>query len=167
MKSRLLDRTARIAFVAALWVVVGCTGHAVSVAPDWGTDLDAAQKQARETGRPILVDFTGSDWCGWCIKLDREVFSQAAFKSYATNNLVLLMLDFPRTKPQTDAVKKLNASLAEKYGVEGFPTILLLDATGRELGRTGYQPGGPDAYVAHLKDLLKDVKPPAAAKPNP
>lgn len=121
----------------------------------WLTSLDDARKEAAAKQRPILVDFSGSDWCGWCIRLDREVFSKAAFKTYAENNLVLLLLDFPRSKPQSAELKRVNQGLAEKFNIEGFPTILLLDADGRELARTGYRPGGAEAYVEHLKTLVK------------
>lgn len=119
----------------------------------WLTDFDKAKAEAKEKNRPILVDFTGSDWCGWCIKLNKEVFSKEAFKNYAKDNLVLLELDFPRKKKLSDELKKQNEKLSKKYKVKGFPTILLLDAEGKVLARTGYQKGGPDAYVTHLKSL--------------
>jgi protein disulfide-isomerase len=121
----------------------------------WLTDFEAAKRQAAELNRPILADFSGSDWCGWCIKLDKEVFSKKAFQDYAGTNLVLFLADYPARKPQTDAMKAQNKALAAKYGIEGYPTVLLLDAKGAELARTGYQPGGPEAYVEHLKGLLK------------
>lgn len=120
----------------------------------WLTSIDVAQKVAAEKRLPILVDFSGSDWCGWCIKLDKEVFSQAAFQKYAKDNLVLLLLDFPQSKPQSDAEKAANRALMEKYGVQGFPTVLLLDASGKELARTGYMRGGAEGYVGHLKELI-------------
>ena len=122
---------------------------------DWLTDFDAAKKQAAEKNLPILVDFSGSDWCGWCIKLDDEVFSQSAFKSYASKNLVLFMADFPRKKPQDEAVKKQNKKLAKQYGIKGYPTVLLLDADGKVLAKTGYKEGGARDYVEHLKTMLK------------
>lgn len=120
----------------------------------WLTSFDEAKAQAAKLNVPILADFSGSDWCGWCIKLDKEVFSQAPFKSFATKNLVLLMVDFPRRKPQGAAVKKQNDELAREFNIEGFPTVLLLDAKGKELARTGYQPGGAEAYVKHLQELI-------------
>lgn len=120
----------------------------------WLTSLDEAKAQAAARKVPILVDFSGSDWCGWCIRLEKEVFSKAAFKDYAKDNLVLLLVDFPRRSDQSDEVKRANQALAERFRVEGFPTILLLDAEGKELARTGYQEGGADGYIAHLKSLL-------------
>ena len=121
----------------------------------WMTDFAAAQALAKKENKPMLVDFTGSDWCGWCIKLDREVFTQPAFLDYAKKNLVLVKIDFPRNIPQTDAVKKQNRQLSAKYGIEGFPTILMMKADGKIIGRTGYQRGGAENYVKHLQGILK------------
>ncbi|MDD5706053.1 MAG: thioredoxin family protein [Kiritimatiellae bacterium] len=129
----------------------------------WLDDFAAAQAKARELKRPILADFSGSDWCGWCIRLEKEVFSQAAFKKYAQANVVLFLADFPRRKVLPANVKAQNEKLAAKYGVEGFPTVLLLDAEGQVLAQTGYQAGGAEAYVKHLQELVK--APPAAAQP--
>ena len=139
------------------WIVLITlmTGVNLLAAEGWLTDFEAAKKQAAEENLPILVDFSGSDWCGWCIKLDNEVFSQDEFKDYAEENLVLFLADFPRSKPQPEDIQKQNKALSQKYGVRGFPTVLLLNAGGEVLGRTGYQRGGPEAYVKHLKDLLK------------
>ena len=124
--------------------------------PVWLTSLAEAKAEAAKRKVPILADFSGSDWCGWCIKLDKEVFSTDAFRKYASENLVLLLVDFPRTKTQSDEIKKQNNELAEKFGIEGFPTILLLDAGGALLGRTSYLSGGGDNYVMHLRKLLKN-----------
>lgn len=125
---------------------------------EWLTDYDTAMAQAKELKRPVLINFTGSDWCGWCIKLANEVFDKDAFMKYAKDNLVLLKLDFPRKLPQTAEVKAFNNQKASEFKVTGFPTILLVDATGKEINRTGYQPGGPDAYVKHLQELLAPKK---------
>lgn len=121
----------------------------------WLTDYDKAMAAAKESGKPVLVDFTGSDWCGWCIRLKDEVFTKQSFVDGAPKDYVLLELDFPRRKPQAAAVRQKNETLAKKYGIRGFPTILLLDASGKVLAKTGYRQGGPDAYLTHLKDLLK------------
>ncbi len=122
--------------------------------PVWLDDFAAAQAQARELKRPILVDFTGSDWCGWCFRLKDEVFSQAAFQQYAGRHLVLFIADFPRNKSLPAKVREQNEQLARKYEIQGFPTILLLDAEGKVLAQTGYQRGGAEAYVKHLQQLL-------------
>ncbi len=121
----------------------------------WLTSLETAKTEAAAKKLPILVDFSGSDWCGWCIRLDKEVFSKPAFKDYAKDNLVLLLIDFPQRDSQSDEIKKVNRALAEQFNVRGFPAVLLLSAEGKELARTGYQAGGPEAYVKHLKVLLK------------
>ena len=132
----------------------------------WLTDFAKAQKAAAEKNLPILVDFSGSDWCGWCIKLEKEVLSQKEFQDFAKDSVILFVADFPRQKKQSDEVKKQNDALAKKYGIEGFPTVLLLGADGKELARTGYQPGGAVAYVEHLKGLLK-ARPAATPHPTP
>ena len=96
----------------------------------------------------MLLDFTGSDWCGWCMKLSKDIFSQPEFKEFAAKNLVLVEVDFPARKPLADEVKARNSALAAKFGVEGFPTLVLVDASGKEVARhVGYLPGGPGSLV--------------------
>ena len=129
----------------------------------WATDFEAVQKIANEKELPILADFSGSDWCGWCVKLDKEVFSQDAFKAYAKDNVVLFLADFPHKTPQADDIKKQNKALSQKYGIRGFPTVLLLNADGTVISQTGYQRGGPEKYVEHLKSLLASNAKPAPA----
>ena len=121
----------------------------------WKTDLEAALAEAKSQNRYVLVDFTGSDWCGWCIKLDKEVFSQEAFKRFAADNLILVEIDFPRKASQSKELKAKNKKLAEKYGIRGFPTILVLSPDGGLVGKTGYKAGGAEAYVAHLEEIIK------------
>ena len=103
----------------------------------------------------MLVDFTGSDWCGWCVKLDREVFSQPEFKEYAAKNLVLVEVDFPQTKAQSKEQQAKNKALAEKYSIRGYPTVLIFNAAGKEIGKLGYMPGGPQAFIEALEKLPK------------
>jgi thioredoxin-related protein len=129
-----------------------------AAAPTWLTDLDEAKKVAAKEKKDILVDFTGSDWCGWCIKLKKEVFDLPAFE-VATKKFVLVELDFPNKKPQSDEVKAKNRAAQQKYGITGFPSILLMDAQGEVYARTGYQAGGPEKYVAHLQELSKQNTP--------
>lgn len=102
---------------------------------EWLEDFSVAKALAAEQGRHVLLDFTGSDWCGFCIKLDREVFEKPDFKAFSAQSLVLVKLDFPRNKAQGQKTKTQNASLQEKFRVEGFPTIVLLDSFGREVKR--------------------------------
>lgn len=120
----------------------------------WQTDFAAASKQAAAENKVMLLDFTGSDWCPWCIKLDQEVYTQPKFLDYAAQNLVLVKLDFPRRTPQADVLKAQNKALAEKYGIEGFPTTVVLNSKGEKIGQyEGYMEGGPVAYLGWLKGL--------------
>lgn len=118
------------------------------------TDFEAAKAKAAKENKDLLVDFTGSDWCGWCIKLVDEVFKHDAFKKGVADKFVLVELDFPNDKSKlSEAIQKQNKELAEKYDVRGFPTILLLDAKGLPYAITGYQSGGPEKYLEHLTEL--------------
>lgn len=120
---------------------------------NWMDDFAAAARQAEENGKVILVNFTGSDWCGWCIKLDNEVFSQPAFAEFADSHFVLFKADFPRSFELAEAVQVQNEHLMRQYKIQGFPTILLLNPDGTVRARTGYQPGGVQNYIDHLNTL--------------
>jgi thioredoxin-related protein len=142
----------------SLFLALACTmaiSAAVQAEPSWQTDLKNAQEQAKSGKKLLLVDFTGSDWCGWCIKLHKEVFSKPEFQEYANKNLVLLEIDFPRAKAQADAIKKQNEQLATKYQIQGFPTIIVLNGEGQKVGELGYMEGGPSAFIAELEKLRK------------
>ena len=120
---------------------------------NWLTDYDAALKQAHTERKLVLIDFTGSDWCGWCIKLKREVFDTREFGVFANANLVLLEVDFPRRKAQTEQQRAKNSVLQSKYGVEGFPTVIVANPDGHPLAQLGYEAGGPKAFIAGLKKI--------------
>ena len=123
---------------------------------DWQTDYKKAQEEAKQSNRLLLVDFTGSDWCGYCILLDREILSRPEFKDYAKKNLVLLEVDFPRTKAQAIETRKQNQQLAQHYQVEGFPTIVVLNGEGKTVWRyDGYFTEGSQAFIAELEKLPK------------
>ena len=143
-------------FLLALIVFAANTNRAAAAegSADWLTDFEAAKEVAASEGKPLLLDFTGSDWCIWCIRLKDEVLTREVFTDYAEGELVLVELDFPRGKKQSEELKAQNAALLEKYGVRGFPTIVLLSPDGDLIGKTGYRKGGPEAYVEHLKELL-------------
>lgn len=134
-----------------IWVLLVSAFAGSAGAASWLTDLSAAQTAARTENKLILVNFTGSDWCGWCIKLKNEVFAKPEFDAFANENLVLLEIDFPRKRPLPAPVKKANGALADKYKVMGYPTLHVLDADGKSLGQLGYVPGGPNAFVNKLK----------------
>ena len=130
--------------------------NASSQEAKWLTDFTKAAALAKTQNKPVLLDFTGSDWCGWCIKMKKETLDAAQFKKYAEQNLILVEVDFPNSKPQTEKVKKQNEELKTQYQVEGFPTFVLLDKDGHKLGeQTGYVPGGPEAFIAWVSSLTK------------
>ena len=133
------------------------SGHVFAGGEGWLTDIDAAKKSASESKKDLLIDFTGSDWCGWCIKLNDEVFKHDAFKTGVKDSFVLVEIDFPREKGKLpEDVRKRNTELGEKYAVQGYPTILLCDAEGKPYAATGYEEGGPEKYVSHLNELRKN-----------
>src|SRR5437867_10282619 len=121
----------------------------------WMTDLPKAQAKAKSEKKLVMLDFTGSDWCGWCIKLNKEVFSKPEFAKYAKDNLVLVEVDFPHAKKQTEELKKANEALLDKYKVDGYPTIIVLNSQGEKIGDTGYVEGGPKAFIAELEKIRK------------
>jgi thioredoxin-related protein len=141
----------------SLLIAIGLTliGITASAESNWVTDYKKAQEAAKAGKKLMLLDFTGSDWCGWCMKLDKEVFSTPEFQNYASRNLILVKLDFPRKRPQTEALKKQNEQLAQKYGIQGFPTIIVLNGQGEKVGELGYTDGGPSPFLAKLETLPK------------
>lgn len=131
---------------------------ATSTPEGWTDDLDAALKQAKTEKKLVLVDFSGSDWCGWCKRLDREVFGTEEFRTGAKDKYVLVMIDSPRDKSLLSAkAKDKNPKLTKKYGIRGFPTVLILDGNGKTLFQTGYKSGGPEKYLEMLDREVKDA----------
>jgi protein disulfide-isomerase len=127
------------------------------VQADWTTDYKAALAQAKAQNKLVLLDFTGSDWCGYCQALDKEVLTQQAFKDFADANYIQVTVDFPQRTQLPDALKQQNDALGKQFSIQGFPTLIVLDADGKELGRqVGYDPGsGPPAVIAKLKSFNK------------
>ncbi len=114
----------------------------------WQTNFTQAKNDAASRKKSLLLDFTGSDWCPFCVKMDKEVFTQKQFSEYAAKNLVLVKLDFPRSKELSPAETAQNKELAKQYGIEGFPTYVLLDPSGKEVKRqVGYLAGGPSEFI--------------------
>jgi uncharacterized protein YyaL (SSP411 family) len=139
-------------------LVVGCLWLQTQAAESvWLTDLPKAQAQAKSENKLVLLDFTGSDWCIWCVKLDTDTFSKPGFADYAAKNLVLVQLDYPNKKPQSDDLKKANAALAAKYNPEGiFPTLIAMKPDGTVVWKNeGYLEGGPQAMIAKLDEARK------------
>ncbi|HAH55700.1 MAG TPA: thioredoxin family protein [Flavobacterium sp.] len=129
----------------------------------WETDINKAIAVSNKTKKPMLLFFTGSDWCVWCIRLQKEVLKTPEFKTWAVKNVVLVELDYPRGKPQSDKIKNQNAGLQETFGIQGFPTLYFATAklnkkkqpsyTG--IGSMGYVAGGPKAWLAEADEILK------------
>jgi protein disulfide-isomerase len=117
----------------------------------WLDDFEKAKTQAKAENKKILLDFTGSDWCGWCKKLEAEVFSQPAWKEYAAKHLVLVELDFPRSFQLPTETKQQNDKLAQKFRIQGYPTIIITSAGGNKKGELGYVAGGPEAFIKALE----------------
>lgn len=128
----------------------------------WETNVTKAMAISNETKKPLLLFFTGSDWCGWCIRLQKEVLKTPEFALWAKENVVLVELDFPRRTPQTPEIKKQNEELQMAFGIQGFPTIILANATTKGgkvnfegIGSTGYVAGGPTAWLTVANGFLK------------
>jgi len=119
----------------------------------WQTDMKEAQKSATAQGKDIFAFFTGSDWCTYCIMLEKEVFKKENFLEDLEKKYVLLKVDFPQRKPLPKPEQIKNDQLSEDYSIQGFPTVLLLDSSGRAFGRTGYKGLGPKEYNEHLNEL--------------
>jgi len=130
----------------------------IGYSQEWKTDFTVAKNEASSQNKNILLVFSGSDWCGPCIKLDRDIWQSAEFKEFAKNNLVLERADFPKKKQNQLApeLKKINEELAEKYNKDGmFPLVVVLDKNGKVLGKTAYKNVSPQEYIAMLKSFLK------------
>lgn len=119
----------------------------------WTTEYASAMERAKSENRNVFLFFTGSDWCGWCQRLDREVLSTVDFGRYANDKLVLVKLDFPRQVEQSDALKSQNLELARRFRIQGYPTVVVLDPSGKVLRRLGYQEGGPAPFLRALQPL--------------
>ncbi len=137
-----------------LLAIMGLGGSADAEDGLWMTNYEQARKKAAQTGKGLLMDFSGSDWCTWCIKLDEEVFSHDVFKETATKDFVLVLLDYPHNKSKIPPeIQAQNEQLKQKHGIQGYPTVILADAKGRPYAKTGYQAGGPETYLRHLAEL--------------
>ncbi len=147
---------------SASWLaslLLACSLTAVHAGGDlWMTDMEEALKKAKNENRFVLINFSGSDWCGYCIKLDKTVFSKKAFEQFADDQLVCALVDFPRKKKLPEKLTRQNRELAGRYGVQGFPTVIILNPSGKMIGKTGYKQVGPEEYVEHLKEIIEPHK---------
>jgi thioredoxin-related protein len=142
-------------FFSCLLVVLGLVTATVR-ADEWQTDYDKALATAKAENKRVLLDFTGSDWCGPCISLKKKVFTQPEFADYAAKNFVLVEVDYPNKKVLSDAEKQQNERLKKQYGIEdkGFPTIIVLGSDGKVLGEfSGYRGEGPAEFIAKVDKM--------------
>lgn len=127
----------------------------VAQAGDYLTSLDEAKEKAAETGKPILIKFTGSDWCPPCKALNKAVFSKKSFKKAAEKEFVVVVLDFPRKKKLPEGELEANRAVAKEYKIKGYPTVMILTAEGEVVkSQSGYNGLEADAYMADLKKSL-------------
>ena len=154
-----------ILFFALLFTLVSLSCEAQSKLEklEWHTDMNEAIKISHKQKKPIMLFFTGSDWCGWCIKLQKEVFFTPEFEKWAKENVVLVELDFPKRKKLSEKLRQQNASLQQTFQVRGYPTIYFVEAEKSEegrvnlnsLGKAGYMRGGPSVWIANANTFLK------------
>jgi len=131
----------------------------------WQTDMNKAMELSKKEKKPLLLFFTGSDWCGWCIRLQKEVMKTPEFTKWANDNVILVELDFPRNTPQSPEIKKQNMELQQTFAIQGYPTVWFVNATKKDgkinlekLGSTGYVAGGPGAWLAGADKILGKKK---------
>ncbi|PXY41598.1 thioredoxin family protein [Flavobacterium cheongpyeongense] len=132
---------------------------------NWHTDIKEAITISNKEKKPLMMFFTGSDWCGWCIRLQNEVLKTPEFQKWAKENVILVELDYPRRTAQTPEIKNQNAELQQAFGIQGFPTIYFASAETKDgkvnfkgLGNTGYVAGGPTAWLAVADGIIKSQK---------
>ena len=148
--------------LVVLLVALSINGFAQQKEIEWHTDVNKAVNISVQTGKPLFFFFTGSDWCGWCKRLVKEVFIKEEFKSWATTNAILVELDFPKRTPISEDLKKQNRELGQMFGVRGYPTGWFVTPTivdGKvnfnKHGSQGYVAGGPKGWIAGANKILK------------
>jgi protein disulfide-isomerase len=131
----------------------------------WHTNVKEAITISEKAKKPLLMFFTGSDWCGWCIRLQKEVLKTPEFQKWANENVILVELDYPRRTPQTPEIKTQNNELQQAFGIQGFPTVYFVNGKNvagkvnfEGLGSTGYVAGGPSAWLSVANQILNNKK---------
>ncbi len=120
----------------------------------WYSNYNEALAQAKKENKPLFLYFTGSDWCGWCKKMESEIFATREFSSTAGTRFIFVDVDFPMSTSLPADIKQQNQALKEKYGVTGYPTVVIIDSNEKFIGETGYRPGGGSAYAEYISGLL-------------
>ena len=147
----------KLLFILLFFIAISLNAQELS----WETDMTKAVERAEKEHKVIMLFFTGSDWCGWCIRLQNEVFKQADFKSWAQEKVILVELDFPRNTPQSEAIKNQNVTLSQMFEVKGYPTVWFVKPSKagekinlEKIGSTGYVAGGPGAWLLGANQIL-------------
>lgn len=147
-----------LVFIAILFINQGC---AQTTTLKWYEDMSEASAASVKENKPMLLFFTGSDWCGWCIRLQKEVFKTSAFESWASENVILVDVDFPKNKVQPQNIKEQNNALQQQFGIQGYPTVWFVKLQEEKgeyklepLDKTGYLAGGPDNWIGVAKSII-------------
>lgn len=150
----------KILVIAMLFMGIGVNAQSDYVINDpvstegWSNNANEVFKTAKESNAPIMMNFTGSDWCIWCKRIKAEIFDTPEFKAWVKEkNMALLELDFPRNKEQSDELKAQNNSLKNEVGIQGFPTLIII-ANGKMI-RTGYVKGGAKAWIESVESQIE------------
>lgn len=125
----------------------------------WLLDWEQARQLSQSSRRPVMMEFTGSDWCGWCTRLREEVLDTPRFKEWANTRVILLEVDLPMFTRQEEPRRRQNEALAKKFQVDTFPTVIFLDDKGQEIGRLEYLEGGPEPWVKAAEKILQRSQP--------
>jgi protein disulfide-isomerase len=144
------------ALLSCLLLTIGL--EAAPLKLNWMTSYEDALNQAKAEKKPVLLFFTGSDWCGWCHKLENEVLDTMEFSDSASGKFIFVVVDFPMKKALDAKLTAQNKELQKKFDVKGFPTIILIDDQQNQIGVTGYRPGGAKGYFDHLMKMVNDYK---------
>ena len=149
-------------FLVFIIIALAQTNNAQTVDLNWHTDLSKAVSISINEKKPIMLFFTGSDWCGWCMRLKKEVFNHEKFKIWSDDQIILVELDFPRRKKLEPNILNQNRELARIFGVSGYPTCWLVKPQILEnskvnflkLGKLGYVAGGTDKWISVAEKFL-------------
>ncbi|WP_366185166.1 thioredoxin family protein [Flavobacterium ovatum] len=147
--------------ILVLLIIVSVSSQAQDL--KWHTNIKEAITVSSKENKPLMLFFTGSDWCGWCIRLQKEVLLTPEFKKWAKSNVVLVELDYPRRTEQLPEIKQQNAELQQVFGIQGYPTVFFTNVVKEKdgrlnfkaLGKTGYVAGGPQAWLAEANGFLQ------------
>ncbi|WP_297508849.1 thioredoxin family protein [Flavobacterium sp.] len=147
--------------VITLVLIIGLQSLQAQDGLTWHTDINKAVELSRKEQKPMFLFFTGSDWCGWCIRLQSEVFKKPEFVQWAKEKVILVELDFPRRTAQSDALRQQNMQMQQVFQVRGYPSVYFVKPTSvdgktnfEQLGQTGYVAGGPEKWLAGANEMI-------------